>query len=173
MNTIFALRFYFSYNQFIVYDESVQFPGCDWTDMHVAQGFARRESLVSFGTPLEFGYANANIYRGAYQPDKEYERVIEVPFLVTSGKVIVCGPEELNAQRKRFDLTMGNYRLVAAQCVKGEEEVIDLFFEPQVKPLERSSVLVADDALNPPTLLVEMAEIAGTDGNQQHGVCHP
>lgn len=162
MTTTFGLKFYFSYSQFIVYDESVLSPGCDWTDTHAAQGFARRESLVSFGTPLEFGYADVNICRGSYRPDKGYGRVIGVPFLVTSGKVIVCGPEELNAQRKRFDLAMGNYRLVAAQRVTGDqEEAVDLFFEPLEKPLERSAVLVADDALNPPSTLLETAGIAG------------
>lgn len=89
------------------------------------------------------------------------QRVIAVPFLVTSGKVIVEGPEETMPERN-VTLPPGNYRLIAAQRVTGEdEEAIDLFFELLSKPLERSAILVADDKLNPPALLVERAGVAG------------
>src|SRR6185295_10740927 len=87
-------RLYFSYNQFMVYDQSVQLPGCDWTDDHFAQGFARRESVVNFNALLEFGYADVEISFEPYQPKQEDERVIAVPFHVMSGKVVVEGPEE-------------------------------------------------------------------------------
>jgi hypothetical protein len=163
MNTKTALspKLYFSYSQFMVYDQSVRLPGCAWTAEHTAQGFARRESTVNFNTPLEFGYADVAVARSAYQGKEEYERVIAVPFLVTSGKVIVEGPEETKSERS-FSLPAGNYRLLAAQRVTGdEEEVIDLFFEPLTKPLEQSTILVADGALNPPTPLLETAGIAG------------
>jgi hypothetical protein len=156
-------RLYFSYSQFLVYDQSVQLPGCAWTEAHSAQGFARRRSAVCFGTIMEFGHANVTVTVGAYQPSEEYERVIAVPFVVTSGKVIVDGPEETNVERS-FDLPVGNYRLVAAQRVVGDEdEIIDLFVEQSVEFSERSVVLVADDGLNPPTPLVETAEIAGPE----------
>jgi hypothetical protein len=69
----------------MVYDQSVRLPGCAWTDAHSAQGFARRESVVNFNTVLEFGCADVSISRGAYQPRGEHDRVIAVPFLVTSG----------------------------------------------------------------------------------------
>src|SRR5579864_7712421 len=98
MNTKTALlpRLYFSYSQFMVYDKSVRFPGCAWTDTHSAQGFARRGSTVNFNTPLEFGHADVTVNHATYQPHEEYVRVISVPFLVTSGRVIVDGPEETN-----------------------------------------------------------------------------
>jgi hypothetical protein len=70
-------RFHFSYSQFLVYDASVRLPGCDWTDEHSAQGFARRESTVNFSTLLEFGLADVAVIHGAYRPTEEYERVIE------------------------------------------------------------------------------------------------
>jgi hypothetical protein len=156
-------RLYFSYNQFMVYDQSVRLPGCAWTDAHSAQGFARRQSVVNFNTPLEFGYADVFISRNVYQPSEEFDRVIAVPFLVTSGKVVVEGPEETKPERN-VALSPGNYRLVAAQRVTGdEEEAIHLFFEPLSNPLERSAVLVADEALYPPTPLLETAEIAGEE----------
>lgn len=145
----------------MVYDQNVRLPGCDWTERHTAQGFARRESTVNFNTPLEFGYADVAVSQSAYEPREEYKRVIAVPFCVTSGTVIVEGPEETKPERN-FALRVGNYRLVAAQRVIGdEEEAIDLFFEPLAKPLERSAILVADEALNPLTTLIETAGIAG------------
>ena len=165
MNTKVALspKLYFSYSQFMVYDQSVRLPGLAWTDEHSAQGFARRESVVNFNTPLEFGYADVGVSQSAFEPGEEYERVIAVPFLVTSGKVIVEGPEETKPERN-VALPPGNYRLVAAQRVTGdEEEVIDLFFEPLTKPLGRSAVLVADEALNPPSPLLETAGVAGEE----------
>ena len=154
-------KLYFSYSQFMVYDQSIQLPGCNWTEEHTAQGFARRESVVNFSTLREFGYANVAVSRDAYHPQREYQRVIGVPFLVTSGKVVVDGPEETTIERS-FPLPPGHYRLIAAQCAIGdEEEVIDLYFEPLTKALERSIILVADEELRPPTPLIETAEIAG------------
>ena len=134
----------------MVYDKSVRLPGCAWTEDHSAQGFARRESTVNFGTPLEFGYADVAVSRGKYQSRGEYMRVIAVPFLVASGRVIVCGPEELNDQKRPFDLSPGNYRLIAAQRIMGdEEEAIDLFFEPLARPLERSGCRLGKSAGRP------------------------
>jgi hypothetical protein len=165
MNTkvVLSPRLYFSYSQFMVYDQSVRLPGCEWTDRQSAQGFARRVSTVNFNTLLEFGYADVTISPGPFEPSEGYQRVIAVPFLVTSGKVVVDGPEETSVQRN-FALPPGNYRLVAAQRVITEEkEAIDLFFEPLTEPLERSSILVADKALTPLTHLIENARIAGEE----------
>jgi hypothetical protein len=165
MNTTTSLspRLYFSYSQFLVYDQSVPLPGCAWTDRHTAQGFARRESTVNFSTPLEFGHAVVIVHHGPYRPDVAYDRVIEVPFRVKSGKILVEGPDEVDIERS-FLLPPGDYRLVAAQRVTGdEEEAIDLFIEDLAKPLDRSAVLVADETLNPPASLLETAGIAGQD----------
>jgi hypothetical protein len=111
-------------------------------------------------TLLEFGEADV-VVDSAYQERDEYERVVAVPFLVTSGNVIVEGPEEIKSKRK-LKLRPGNYRLTAAQRVTGEEEeAIGLFFESLSKPLERSSILVADKALRVLNSLSETAVIAG------------
>jgi len=84
-----------------------------------------------------------------------------VPFLVASGRVVVDGPEEPDLGRA-FELPSGNYRLVSAQRVTGnEEEAFDLFFEALLEPLTQSAILVADAMLDPPTPLIELAEIAG------------
>lgn len=145
----------------MVYDQNEVLPGCDWTDKHSAQGFARRVSAVNFSTLIEFGYAEVTISQSAYELREDDMRVIAVPFRVTSGAVIVEGPEEIKPERN-FALPTGDYRLVAAQRAVGEEEEsIDLFFEQVENPMERSSVLVADNGLNPPESLLETAGIAG------------
>jgi len=75
--------------------------------------------------------------------------------------VVVDGPEETDVERT-VALPPGNYRLVAAQRVIGqEEEAIDLFFESVTEPLRGSDVIIADDALDPPAALIEIADIAG------------
>jgi len=158
---VLSPRLYFSYSQFMVYDKDVALPGCDWTDEHSDQGFARRESTVNFGTILEFGYADVAVSRGRYEYREEYERIIAVPFFVSSGEVIVDGPDEMESGRI-IALPPGHYRLVAAQyATSDDEEAIDLFFEPVAEPLERSAVLLADEDLHPPATLIETAQIAG------------
>ncbi|MEY2493788.1 MAG: hypothetical protein QOJ45_280 [Verrucomicrobiota bacterium] len=158
--TLLTCKIYFSYSQFLVFDQSVPFPGCAWTEGHSAQGFARRKSVASFGTLLEFGFADVEISVGKYEPRPSYQRVIAVPFLVVAGEVLVQGPEETAAGRS-FALSPGNYRLVSAQYARGDDkEVIGLFFEPLAEALERSAILVADEALAPPTELIEDVEPA-------------
>jgi hypothetical protein len=153
-------RLYFSYSQFLVYDSAVKAPGCLWTDAHSAQGFARRDSAVSFGTLLEFGFADVSLRRGPFQPSETYERVIAVPFVVSTGRVIVDGPEEIKIGRA-IELPVGNYQIVAAQRVLGDdEELIDLFVDKLEEPLRNSKIIVADAMLNPSAQLVETAEVA-------------
>ncbi|GMU22691.1 MAG: hypothetical protein AMXMBFR13_27760 [Phycisphaerae bacterium] len=56
---------------------------------------------------------------------------------------------------------MGNYRLVAAQYATSEEEAaIELFFERAANPFRESTIILADDGLEVPEKLVEVADIA-------------
>lgn len=152
---------YFSYGQFMVFDQSVKLPGCDWTNEHSAQGFARRESTVCIRALSEFGQAVVRVLSVPYEAKNDHMRVIAVPFAVESGIVVIEGPEEISTGRT-IQLPIGNYRLVVAQTMTGEEEeVIDLFFEQVPQPLQRSEILVRDEELNPPSPLIEIAEIAG------------
>jgi hypothetical protein len=158
--TVLSPDLYFSYGQFMIYDSAVALPGCAWTDKHTAQGFARRESAVSFSTLLEFGCATVTVMRGQYLPSTEYERVVAVPFSVKSAKINIEGPEEFDVERS-VQLDPGRYRLTAAQFVLGdEEERIDLFFEPCNERLERSEILIVDEGLHPSDPLVETADVA-------------
>jgi len=152
---------HFSYKQFLVYDQNVELPGCEWTEEHVAQGFARRESVACFSTLLESGHADVHMIASAYQSSDKHERAIAVPFMVVSGRVVVEGPEETGAGRV-CTLSIGPYRLVAAQCFVSEErETIELFFEKMTCLPEHSQILVADSQIFPCGALIETSEIAG------------
>lgn len=154
---------YFSYGQFMVFDQNVQLPGCDWGEEHYAQGFARRESSACFRALSEFGQAKVRATAGLYVARDEYLRVIAFPFAVESGVVVVEGPEEIGTGRT-MQLPPGSYRLVVAQVQTGEdEEAVDLFFEKIPQRAQHSEVLVCDGELNPPTPLIEMASVAGED----------
>ena len=110
---------YFSYNQFQVFDRSVKLPGCAWTDGHYRQGFARRERNVSFSTMLEFGHGDVAVHLGPYNGKVHHERVIEVPIEVSSGEIVIGGPEEC-PNKYLVKIQSGHYRLVAAQAVTAD-----------------------------------------------------
>jgi len=150
----------FSYNQFVVYDGSVSMPGCIWTDLHVRQGFARRESVVCFGTILEFGKAHLTVFFGPYAENRKHQRAISTPFDSPTGKVLIEGPEE--SETNRFvEIAPGHYRVTAAQLVADDDrEEIELYFEKVSEPAQDSKIIIADEELEPPTKLAERAEIA-------------
>lgn len=157
---ILQAEIYFSYNQFFVFDRSVKLPGCYWTEAHYKQGFARRDRNVCFGTLLEFGHAALRVHEGPYQPSAYPERVIEVPFQVSSEEVVVAGPEEFDDVRM-VKVAKGDYRLTVAQAATGDEsETIELYFELLRQPLPHSRIVLADEALEPPVELLETAEVA-------------
>lgn len=156
-------KLYFSYSQFLVYDAYVSLPGCVWKGAHVAQGFARRPSVACFSTLLEFGRADVYWTEGGYEPYDAYERVIAVPFKAGSGKIIVDGPDEHDRARF-FNIAPGDYELVAAQqAVSDDEEIIDLFVRRVGQPAQASKVLVVDEGLSPPAILLETTEPALED----------
>jgi hypothetical protein len=159
-SAVFSAKIYFSYSQFLVFDKSVKLPGCAWTEGHFRQGFARREMNVCFGTPLEFGYADIAVHLGPYKRKDEHQRVIEVPIEVSSGEVEVAGPEEIE-HKNVVKLAKGSYRLVAAQAVTDDDnEMVDLYFEKLSEPITESRIIVCDNALHPPSLLLESVEVA-------------
>ena len=168
--SICVATIYFSYNQFLVFDRAVKLPGCDWTEAHVQQGFARRAQTVGFRTMLEFGHGDVCVYLAPYEQLTEHQRVIEIPLEISSGEAVICGPEEPDEQVVKMQ--KGHYRLVAAQRITGEaREAIDLYFEVLTVPLEESRVLIAGSELAPPAQLVESAEVAGeyADADRSRG----
>jgi len=158
----------FSHSQFAVFDASVAQPfSFHWQQVHVDQGFARRARNVCFGTLIEFGLADLSIHFGPFSRALDAERVIEVPLYVTSKEVGIEAVEEWGTYRRRVKVEPGHYRLVVAQSIQdvyddygadGYREQIDIYLERLRQPLQRSSILVADAALNPPDVLVEHAD---------------
>lgn len=157
-SAIASARIYFSYNQFYVFDKSIESPECTWTQLHLDQGFARRERNAAFGTLLQFGHGELSVHMGPYEGREDHERVVAVPLEVPSGEVVVVGPEEFEDTRV-VTLAAGHYRLTVAQAVLADDhEQIDLYFEKLDLPLKTSRVIVADAELRPPSPLLETAD---------------
>jgi hypothetical protein len=150
----------FSYHIFLIYDSDVDLPGNEWTETNSNQGFARRASSVNFGTLFQFGYAQVQVFKNDYLPNKDDERVIKVPFYSPSGKVIIEGPEE-NAKNSVI-IEPGHYLLTAAQQAEYDEEslLIRLFFSKVETPATKTEIIIKDEQLNPPRELLETSEIA-------------
>jgi Competence protein J (ComJ) len=71
-----------SYSQLAVFDHSLERPFNEWTDRHVAQGFAWRPGSVSFCTVEESAQYFVMVRLGDHERDPEPDaiRVIDVPF---------------------------------------------------------------------------------------------
>jgi hypothetical protein len=82
-----------SYGQLTVFASSLQHPFNDWTDQHVAQGFAWRPGSVSFRSMVEAGQHSVEIdvvnRVGAIHPDAV--RALEVPFEVPTDGAVEVG----------------------------------------------------------------------------------
>jgi hypothetical protein len=77
-----------------------------------------------------------------------------------SGRVNIEGPEE-EADQRHLQLAAGDYRLWCTQRgVNDQLQQVHLFFEKLPSPLERSSIITADEDLCPPDELVETSEVA-------------
>ena len=152
----------FSHNHFYVYDNAVDLPGLDWTDLHIQQGFARRPSTVGFSTLVEFGTATLRVYGDGYAKNKLFQRVISVPFESITGEILIEGPEEFDVNRSIF-LEVGHYELFVAQKTVSSnpldaiQEEIEIFFVKTDDIPLRSKIIVADENIDS-SVLTETAE---------------
>lgn len=150
----------FGYSQLWVFDRAVRRPGLLWDDVHLAQGFARRGSVVIVRTMEDYGRATVTFVVGPFVPSQRYDRVVAVPFLVISGELCVEGPEAPGAGNV-FRVPVGRYRLVIGQRrVARFEQAVDVFCEHRTALPDRSELLVVDSELSPPETLAETAEEA-------------
>lgn len=148
----------YSYNQVVVFDDSESAPGSLWNDEHWSQGFARREKTVSFATLEQAGKASVKVLLGWPNDLRSAARVIAVPLQVPSGTLHIEGPEEYPAFRA-VNVKPGTYMVALAQKSDGAGNLtFELFLDKRTE--ERSRILKADDALNPPENLMETAEPA-------------
>ncbi len=82
-----------SYSQLAIFASSLQQPFNDWTDRHVAQGFAWRPGSVSFRSMVEAGQHSVEINVADHVSDVHLEavRVVEVPFEVPADGEVEIG----------------------------------------------------------------------------------
>lgn len=81
METSFEI--FISYSQIALFEDSVENPFNDWSDRHVAQGFAWRDESVSFKTLEESGKCIVTVcFENDIIIDNAATRVILVPFTV-------------------------------------------------------------------------------------------
>ncbi len=147
-NIILEPKLQFSYSQFFIYDSAVKLPGCDWTEAHSNQGFARRKGVINVGTLLEFGSASVSLSSDVNIDLEKYDRVIMVPITSESGCLLLNGVEEDNVDRK-IKLDVGFYNVTIAQKEISEtEEVIDIFIEKLNQENQTSKILLAESKLN-------------------------
>lgn len=162
MSHKFELTIYYAYNQFLVYDGTVALPGCDWTDTHVSQGFARRRGVVNFEALGDCGEARVRVFLTGF-PGGDYTRAIDVPLDLDSGELHIHGPEDTDTLPISVD--RGPYRLTAAQRITANAALqVDLFLESVAAPLSGSEIVIQDSPLQPRLPLLEEAGVAGEDG---------
>jgi hypothetical protein len=158
MEIVLSPNLYFSYSQFFIYDKGIGKRACDWTKDHSRQGFARREHTVAVGTLLEFGHAQVCVHAGSPRSIEMFDRVISVPLRIETGRLAVDSVEEYSIDRS-IEITSGTYRVIIAQrAIDDQIEEIVIYLDEFKKgePI-RSEILLADDALDPPSTLLESA----------------
>lgn len=145
-----------SYGQLAVFNEHVENPFNDWTDAHVAQGFAWREGSASFRTLQESGLHRVAVAVEPVRPlaPSNAVRIIEVPFLVTSEESVEVSGIVSSAA---FHIPAGRYQLFVEMSSGGNtyEGDVKLVFVPGGP--RAFKVLLADAELNPPDELVTEA----------------
>jgi Competence protein J (ComJ) len=135
-----------SYGQLAIFSSEIPQPFNDWTDQHVAQGFAWRPGSVSFRTMIDAGPHSIQVdvvdHIGTWHSDSV--RVIEVPFEVPASAAI-----EIGSISETVPLTLepGLYllRCEFSRFVQNADASVRLTFSK--KDLPRFAVLLADDVL--------------------------
>lgn len=148
-----------SYGQLAVFWRGLERPFSDWSDDHVAQGFAWRAKSVSFRTLVETGRHDitVSISNGPPSLSPRVKRVLRVPFDVPpSGEIEVASISDGAA----VALPPGTYQL---QCeflgaIEHQSELVHLTFFRSTTPI--FEVAVADAELSPPTKLLTTANPA-------------
>jgi Competence protein J (ComJ) len=148
-----------SYTQIAVFDQQLPNPFNDWTDAHVAQGFAWRPGSVSFGTLESAGPLSVQVLRGTHFDEtvSDAERVIAVPYSVPAHGWIEVGSIGGGVG---LDIPPGEYQLIFEH---GRDQTGDmwatLYFMP-VHQLVKPRIIRADRELTPPAVYSMSAEPA-------------
>ena len=148
-----------SYNQVAVFDAQMDSPFNDWTDEHVAQGFAWRPGSVSFGTlknsgPLMVGVFHTKTFD---ETSSNANRVIIVPFSVPEH-----GGIDVASIASSFSLKLrpGEYELTFEHGRNADQQDWANFYFRAVTAPVAAKVIRADAELSPPADLIMTAEPA-------------
>jgi Competence protein J (ComJ) len=148
-----------SHSQIAVFDHAFERPFNMWTTGHVAQGFSWRPGSVAFRTVEESGrhLVIVEVNRGGVDLAPSAVRIIEVPFEVPDDDTIEIGSISESAV---VHLPSGPYQLRYECCESGgtSNPRIHLSFWKDASP--HFAIIRADDALNPGSDLIKVAEPA-------------
>jgi hypothetical protein len=148
-----------SHGQLAVFASSLQHPFNDWTDRHVAQGFAWRPGSVSFLTLVESGLHSIEIklaeHVGALHDDAV--RAIEVPFEVPADGAIEVGGI-LNSVPLSLRPGRCLLRCEFLKHIDGTSEQVRLVFAD--RDAGRFAIVCADSSLTATSELLVTAEAA-------------
>lgn len=143
-----------SYGQLAIFDSALEEPFNDWTDRHVAQGFAWRRGSVSFRTVEEGTHiVHVGVVDKFKTLDESTVRAVDVPFTVP-----VTGDLEVGSIGGTTPLSLppGTYMLRCEFIAGGSGAPhARLSFAKSDKP--KFHVVRADDALSPERALLRSA----------------
>lgn len=152
------IRFLVTYGQFVVFWSALKEPFNDWTEQHVAQGFAWRPGSIAFRTLTESGMHTVEVriidHVGHIHP--KTVRAIDVPFEVPENGEIEIGSITESIE---MELPAGEFLLRCELLETGNQE-------PQVRlsfgrgDKRHFSVVRADSALSPGEVLLTTAHAA-------------
>lgn len=145
-----------SYTQICVFDSGMETPFNDWTDAHVAQGFAWRPGSVSFGTLMSSGSVDIEVIvlDRPFSEFSEALRVISVPFEVpASGGIEIASIGDSEA----ISLEPGNYELIFEHFLNADGDMGARFSFRPTREVIQARIIRADKELSPPSELVMTA----------------
>lgn len=148
-----------SYGQLTLFDSSLTAPFNDWTDAHVAQGFAWRPGSVSFATLGNRGSIRIEVFQSRLLDvmTSHAERIIVVPFSVPEAGAIGLASIGDGVD---FSLPPGEYQVTFEHGRDARGDMWgNLYFRPVDAPAA-PRILRVDADLHPPTELVMTAEPA-------------
>jgi len=137
-----------TYSQISIFDPELDEPFNDWKPQHSAQGFSWRPESVSFGTLVDGGEMEVEVYVG---PEMELqsttERAIMVPFRVLkSGLIEVASISDSQVVK----IPSGNYALLFETGFdKENDNKLWSKFSFTKREKVEPKIICADDELNP------------------------
>jgi hypothetical protein len=145
------------YSQLSVFQNGLENPFNDWNDTHINQGFSWRDGSVSFGTLSddEECEITVRVTESLAIDTDDVIRAILVPFYIGNNGIEVGSVMETIV----IDIEEGNYGLLftVKRTVNG---LTNYSFDFIKSDNFKANIILADDELNPPAVLLMEAEPA-------------